>query len=497
MIGQDRKRAFSQAFNSASQPMRNPGYQTNQNLPRANVASRPHKLSMPSSLFDSDKENTPTVCQGKVETTGVLAAPHVGYQSQQNHRSLSLPYHMDVQPRGHPLQDISRQQYMYNGATGQSVSTTACLTPGDLEVRQFYVLTPFTTQVSSLVGSSPPSFTSNCGSSSLQDSGESGPIIYEDPDVTMCGQLVPVGPPTPSALNLQDLSLQDIPRQSVLPLPGRPVVRNDRASVYFVHSAIFNCTFPTILPNEVVIVFDKGRKMIKTNKYPLCNESRFFAQLLDGPFLESHTRCIRLRGNFPYGIKAMLEYVDSGMYSFDANMRVEYPHITLLDLHIHAYCAGDKYHIPRLCKYAVAQYISIGSMILSLRVPSASKSGPDNFQSTAHSHGDPVYTPIHAGGSHPNDLSAAAIMDRFLDSLVLLWRNTPNRSDPMRAAVLNLIKPSLDQLMRQRFFITMMLEMISFGDDIVQSLEEDGFEVTTFLVPAGMERRWGLRFGVI
>jgi hypothetical protein len=37
----------------------------------------------------------------------------------------------------------------------------------------------------------------------------------------------------------------------------------------------------------VVVSFDKGKKVMKIDKYPLCNESRFFSQMLDQPFVVS------------------------------------------------------------------------------------------------------------------------------------------------------------------------------------------------------------------
>lgn len=43
-------------------------------------------------------------------------------------------------------------------------------------------------------------------------------------------------------------------------------------------------------PNEVVILFDKGKSMVKADKHPLCSASRVFALLLDGLFLVGITR---------------------------------------------------------------------------------------------------------------------------------------------------------------------------------------------------------------
>ena len=40
-----------------------------------------------------------------------------------------------------------------------------------------------------------------------------------------------------------------------------------------------------IRPNDIIIVFDRGKQVVKVDKYPLCASSRFFAELLDGPLL--------------------------------------------------------------------------------------------------------------------------------------------------------------------------------------------------------------------
>ena len=198
-----------------------------------------------------------------------------------------------------------------------------------------------------------------------------------------------------------------------------------------------------------------------------------------------------------------MQFIETGIYTFDPNMRVQHPHITLLDLHIHAYLVGNKYDVPRLCDHAIAEYINIGEMILSLGVTaddtegfedtSANRSVTSFSSSSNDSEAQTILT--HPTPRDPNDCSPSAIMDRFLDSLVLLWKNTTGRDDEMRAAVLELIKPELSKLMRLRFFVTMMMELVPFGDDIVQSLAEDGFDVMAFPVPKGMRRWWVLMFG--
>jgi hypothetical protein len=44
-------------------------------------------------------------------------------------------------------------------------------------------------------------------------------------------------------------------------------------------------TVAQVLPNDVIIIFGKGKQFVKVNKYPLCAASRFFTQMLDGLFL--------------------------------------------------------------------------------------------------------------------------------------------------------------------------------------------------------------------
>lgn len=110
---------------------------------------------------------------------------------------------------------------------------------------------------------------------------------------------------------------------------------------------------------------------------------------------------------------------------------------------------------------------------------------PGNY---ARSTSDPDADP--EGGS-------ARVLFHFLNSLVLLWRNTVStlvQPDALRAAVLGFITPRIHGLLKVPFFVNMMLELTDFGRDIVQSLEDDGFTVTAFPVAEGLRRRWVIRF---
>jgi hypothetical protein len=256
---------------------------------------------------------------------------------------------------------------------------------------------------------------------------------------------------------------------------------------------------------------------MKIDKYPLCTESRFFTQMLDQPFVVSsnsfylpniskpskkdgQTRCIRLRNDFPYAIAAMIQFIEDGTYIFNQQMRVEYPNITLLDLHVHAYVVGSKYDVARLCDHAVGEYVNIAGMVLSMGIPPdidlISPSNNNDF--TLVSAGDfsmdgtnPASQPMI---SDPNASPGLVVFNSFLDSLVLIWRNTSNRDDALRQAVLELIKPEINTLMRLSFFQTLMKDMVGFCDDIMYSLEEDGFDVLAFPVFDKLQGT-GVRFG--
>jgi hypothetical protein len=41
------------------------------------------------------------------------------------------------------------------------------------------------------------------------------------------------------------------------------------------------------MKDDVVMFFDKGKQVMKIDKYLLCTESRFFAPMLDGPSVVS------------------------------------------------------------------------------------------------------------------------------------------------------------------------------------------------------------------
>jgi hypothetical protein len=74
-----------------------------------------------------------------------------------------------------------------------------------------------------------------------------------------------------------------------------------------------------------------------------------------------------------------------------------------------------------------------------------------------------------------------------------LWKSTPNRFDVLRAEVLELLKLYLNRLLRMPFFVMLMQEVVDFGNDLTESLDEDGVEVKTYHTTKG--NMGGVRFG--
>ncbi|KAJ4992273.1 BTB/POZ domain-containing protein [Stagonosporopsis vannaccii] len=300
-----------------------------------------------------------------------------------------------------------------------------------------------------------------------------------------------IGPLSPSGLNFGDLSLNSRD-YSVPSSPNQIDIHGHRTTVTAVPTSSFADCYPEIHPNEVLIVFDKGRATRKVDRYPLCAASRFFSQLLNDPFLaQGLTRRVRLRDDFPHAVTIMLHFIETGHYVFDRLAFDRFPTLTTLDLHIHAYLASIKYGITALRDCVIAAYLSIAECELELGFLLLSGDQYPNLQVVAP--GFPVFAPAE---THGGVGMAITPIDRFLNSLVLLWRNTSSRYDAMRKAVLELIKRVLNKLLRVPFFVTLMKEMVGFGDDIVANLEDDGFEVEAYQVTVGARHGHTVRFGV-
>lgn len=233
MAPQERKRGYSQAFDSASDSIDIPIHYAAHDIPRAIAAPALYGLKTPPTFFDSDKENITPFCQGKGEANELAGAPQAMYSGGQDHSLLHLQSYPRLQLHGYPLQDYSEQQFIRKDITYQ-----AMLQPTQIQYR---------TQDSSELGSSPPRFSSDFASSYSPDvaleaslDSEPGPTIYEDPDTTIHDQCVPMDPLTPSDLNMQGLTLLDIPNQPISLYPRQPVIQYNRASVYIMRTEIFN-----------------------------------------------------------------------------------------------------------------------------------------------------------------------------------------------------------------------------------------------------------------
>jgi hypothetical protein len=196
----------------------------------------------------------------------------------------------------------------------------------------------------------------------------------------------------------------------------------------------------------------------------------FRQSILTSLFQPGHTPILRLRDDFPYGIHAMLGFIDSGTYTVQPRMRAEFPTATMLDLHIHAYLAGTKYAVPDLADYARTEYIALGDMSLQTAFNN----------NLAVSHDIMAYDPFR-----PDQEAGTAIVKAFLESLALLWRNTPNRDDLLRGEVVELLKHHLTRLVKVPFFGTLMREVEGFRGDIEDALVDDGLAVVTFCDTAG------------
>lgn len=78
-------------------------------------------------------------------------------------------------------------------------------------------------------------------------------------------------------------------------------------------------------------------------------------------------------------------------------------------------------------------------------------------------------------------MCAAAEVSRFLDSTVILWRNTASRNDPLRKEVLEMIKACFIKLMRLKSFQFLFYHLKDFIVDIIEIFMEDGQQIVGML----------------
>jgi hypothetical protein len=81
---------------------------------------------------------------------------------------------------------------------------------------------------------------------------------------------------------------------------------------------------------------------------------------------EASTRIIRLRHDFPWAVYAMLDFLKNGCYYLYPLLQKQYPRITMLDFHVHAYIIADKYDIPALSDCAAKSYLRMAADCLVL-----------------------------------------------------------------------------------------------------------------------------------
>lgn len=187
----------------------------------------------------------------------------------------------------------------------------------------------------------------------------------------------------------------------------------------------------------------------------------------------------------------MFHFIETEKYMFDQRAFAAYPLLTALDFHVHTYLAGSKYGLPAFQDHAINAYVGIAEHELRLGFLAASSDQPSEVQIAMP--GFPVVPPLdaQAGGE-----TVITPIDRFLNSLVLLWRNTQSRLDHLRKVALELIKRNFGKLLRMPLFVTLLQGLVGFGDDIVASLGDDGFEVKAFQVPPGARMNQTVRFEV-
>lgn len=185
----------------------------------------------------------------------------------------------------------------------------------------------------------------------------------------------------------------------------------------------------------------------------------------------------------------MFHFIETGYYMFDQRAFAAYPLLTALDFHVHTYLAGSKYGLLAFRDHAINGYVGIAEHELRSGFLAAFSDQPSDVQIAMA--GFPVVTPLdeQAGGE-----TVISPIDRFLNSLILLWRNTQSRLDSLRKAVLELIKRHFGKLLREPFFITLLQEIVGLGDDILASLGDDGFDVKAFQVPRGARVNQTIRF---
>jgi hypothetical protein len=210
MVQQDRKRAFSKAF----QPMcEDPFRKALRSVVASSAASTPQIFRSPTASFDLDKDNVALFANGteaQVEIPKAVKPPFTPHVDQAQER---LPLSTQL------FHDLPEIQY-----TDSSIGGQGCATPQN---QPLFDLT-----------SSSSEFIPELNAISSQVPAHYSDVaIFEDGDTAMYAGFNKAGPVTPSALDFEELSLQDIPKR---PLPVLPLMGVQRASVFTMESSIFD-----------------------------------------------------------------------------------------------------------------------------------------------------------------------------------------------------------------------------------------------------------------
>jgi hypothetical protein len=200
MSGQHRKRGYSQAF----QLSMNGTFKREPQIPNTMRASSLSQFCRPTWLEGANKENATPFDQVKTAAPSTPDCSQLNFHYPPGLTPCSLP--SDLQVRGRPLQALSQLPY----DCGQSPGDMLQPGPGGFYYPNFTMGYDTSTRGDVLGYNAGPGLTIK---------------IHED-NFTVCDTPVSSGPATPSALNMQDLSLADFP---ALPLPGSPI-RHNRAT---------------------------------------------------------------------------------------------------------------------------------------------------------------------------------------------------------------------------------------------------------------------------
>ncbi|PVH94885.1 hypothetical protein DM02DRAFT_675887 [Periconia macrospinosa] len=222
---------------------------------------------------------------------------------------------------------------------------------------------------------------------------------------------------------------------------------------------------------NVRIYYANGTKKITIDRTLICTHSDFFRSAFNGSFMEAQTGTIRIRGDFPLAVEAMIMFLKEGYYSFDMTARRTYPRLTMLDMHIHAYLIAMKYCIPALVRHSIPEYMRMGTNILRCYVQAYPTAWSDTWSNSR---------PLE---NRPFDDSPAGEVEQLLDSISLLWKNTDRPNDPMRFAVMKTLEPFFNRLARLKMFASLCMYLDGFAEDLRLFFKYQGLDFNIIETP--------------